>query len=507
MSKAKVLLIVPSPRQMQLIAPIVASFYSVFRTNDIDMKFFDTTFYDVSDTYLNPDKKMAEIGSVKDFTNTLTPLSISPAKNHEELLVEWRDTVNNYGPDVIFASCVESTVSFTRELLAHIRDLNLPHVLGGVFATFAPKKALNYPEIDVICVGEGENVIVDLVERIKGRRDLSDLPNIWYKGADGEIVKKRIAPAVDLDKLPSFTIEPYEESRFYRAMGGEIYRMFPVETHRGCPLVCTFCNSPLQNSTYKKDTGHTYFRSRSIDKVMEDVHYFIVECKAEYLFFWADHFLAYSTKEIEEFCERYREYKTPFYAQTYPVAINEKKIEMLVEAGLHRIGLGIEHGNEEFRKKIIRRSYSNDKAVEKVSVLKKYNIQYSCNNIVGFPTETPELHLDTVMLNRRLKPSSCSAAIFTPFEGTPLRKLALEKGYLKDPDALAPSNFDYSILEMPEFPPDIIAGKSRTFNLYVHLPENRWKEIEHAEKFTPTGDRIFKELKMEVDELQANLDG
>ena len=512
MSKHKVLLVQPSPRQMQLISPLVSHFYNIFKNHDIDMEFFDTTFYDVTDTYINPDEKMAEIGSVKNINSTELP-SFQKIKTHNQLLIEWRNKVKTYNPDVIFASCVESTVNMTREILGSVRDLGVPHVLGGVFPTYAPEKALNYPEVDIICVGEGETIIVELVRRLAGKKNLQDngspktlqdISNIWFHDVFGNMVKKPLGSPIDMEDLPKFDITPFEDSRLYRAMGGKVYRMLPVETARGCPLKCTFCNSPVQNEAYKEHTGESYYRKRSIPKVMEDIRYFVEDCGAEYLFFWADHFLAYTQVEIDEFCEAYSDFKVPFYAQTYPSSVNEKKIESLVKVGLDRIGMGVEHGNEVFRRDVIKRNYSNKKAMEKVEVLRKFGIQYSCNNIVGYPHETPELHWDTVMLNRALKADSTSAAIFTPFEGTPLRRMALEAGFLKDPNVLAPSNFDRSVLDMPQFPPDLIAGKSRTFNLYVHLPESRWDHIKTAEKFTDEGNYVFNQLKQELIDMENN---
>ncbi len=132
--------------------------------------------------------------------------------------------------------------------------------------------------------------------------------------------------------------------------------------------------------------------------------------------------------------------------------------------------------------------------------MQKYDIQYSLANIVGVPKETPELHMDTVRLNRKLNPFSASCSTFTPFHGTPLRKLALEQGYLSDPSVVAPTNTERSILNMPQFTADQIQGKARTFNLYLKFPENRWNDIERAEALTEEGDRIWNELTKEYDE-------
>ena len=156
----------------------------------------------------------------------------------------------------------------------------------------------------------------------------------------------------------------------------------------------------------------------------------------------------------------------------------------------------MEHGNEEFRKKVIKRIYSNNKAIEQAKILQNYDVQCSLANIVGFPKETPELHMDTVRINRIIQPDTSSCSIFTPFHGTPLRKLAVKLGYMND-DFIAPANSERSLLNMPNFTKDQIYGKARTFNLYVKLPKNRWNDIKKAENNSPEGDRIWEELKQE----------
>ena len=481
---------------MSLVQPVVALFYTIFKQHDIVMRFFDTTFYDVSETYSNADKYQEEVSlGVKKRDETELKKHLLKPKTKAQLFSDFRREMEDFQPHVLFASSTESTISFAREILKRVRDLGVPHVLGGVFATYAPELAISYDEVDLICVGEAEKTIVPLVKRLANGEKTTDLPGVWTK-EKGQVTKNLIAPLVNLDDLPLFDASIYEDSRFYRAMSGKIYRMFPVETHRGCPLKCTFCNSPLQNSMYKNETGESYFRKKSISKVMEDIRYLVDELKAEYLFFWADNFLAYSRQEIDEFCEAYADVKLPFFCQSYPATLDEYKFKRLVDVGLHKINMGMEHGNEEFRKKVIKRIYSNNKAIEQAKILQNYDVQYGLANIVGFPNETPELHMDTVRINRIIQPHTASCSIFTPFHGTPLRELAVKLGYMKD-DYIAPANSEGSILNMPNFTKEQIYGKARTFNLYVKLPINRYKDIKKAEDNTPEGDRIWEELKQE----------
>lgn len=499
MKNYKALFINPNPRGMSLVQPVVSLFYSIFKDSGIEMKFFDTTFYDVSSHYTNTDKFKQKIMGVKKYDDKSADLGLDQ-KPFDQLFPDFRAQVKEFKPDVILASAMESTFNFTIEMLNSIRDLQIPHVLGGVFATFSPEFCLKYEAVDIVYIGEAEKNIVELVKKIAERKSISEILGVCFE-SNGEIVKNQLNTLSSLDETPRFEADIFHPTRFTRAMAGKMYRMFPVETHRGCPGKCAFCNSPLQTKMYQEQTQDKYFRKKSIKNVMVDIDYFVKEMQAEYFFFWADNFLAYSQREIDEFCEAYSEYNIPFYIQSYPTTLDENKIKKLIQVGLNRLGMGVEHGNEDFRKRVVNRTYSNEKAIKKVEILQKYDVQYSCNNIVGFPMETPELHEDTVLLNRALKPHTASCSIFTPFRGTPLRELCIKKGYIQDNDVIAPTNSEESILKMPQFTADQILGKSRTFNLYLKFPKKRWPDIKRAELITAEGDKIWEELKKEYSEL------
>jgi len=504
MNDLKVLFLLPNPRNESLISPTAALFYSIFKVNNIEMKYFDTTFYDVSTLYVNPDQYRLDILDIEPYDiNELR--GKNQQKEGKDVFADFRMTVESWKPDVIMVSSMEATIPFTRKLMGKIKDLGIPSVLGGVFATYAPEMAVQFDEFDAICVGEGERVIVPIARKLAKNEDLSGQPNIWVKQKDGSIAKNPLLPTVDLDQSPLFDASIFEESRFYRPMKGKIYKTFPVETHRGCQFKSSFCNSPLQERKYTEETKTSYFRKKNIHKVLQNIDYLAHEMEAEYLMFWADNFLLYSRDEIDMFCDGYSEINLPFCIQTYPTTIDEYKIKRLCEVGLHRIGIGIEHGNEVFRRKILNRNYSNKAAVSGISILKKYGVSFSTNNIIGFPTETPELHMDTVRLNKVLQPDSASCSTFSPFHGTPLRDVALKLGFIKNNNVISPSFCGEMILNMPDFTQEQIFGKYRTFNLYISFPESRWNDIKKAEAITAEGDKILNELKEEFIEKYRNL--
>ena len=104
---------------------------------------------------------------------------------------------------------------------------------------------------------------------------------------------------VDINLLPKIDVELFEDARFYRPMAGKVYRMLPIETMRGCPYTCKFCNSPSQMSLYKTETNGGFFRKKSVAQVYEELRFFKDKLNLEYAYFWADTFLAMNQKELE----------------------------------------------------------------------------------------------------------------------------------------------------------------------------------------------------------------
>jgi len=491
----KVLLVYPNPRKMSLVPGSLALFSALLKNEGVKVDIFDASLYKQKD-FEDPDEYLEKNLTVKPFLKKYSKKVKFESVNPFEAFCQ---KVQSFEPDLLAVTCVESTFAYAISLLKSIQNKRILTILGGVFASFSPEYALSYNEIDIVCIGDGERALVELVNKLRNDQDYSNISNLYIK-KNGDIIKNKIGSLTSLDDLPIGDFEIFNEKRFYRAMAGKIYKMVPVETHRGCLNNCAFCNSPLQNKMYKKETGQQYFRAKSISNVYEEIKYFVENFQAEYIFFWADNFFAYPVKVIEEFCEMYSEFKLPFFCQSYPVNINEKKLQLLYKVGLKRLSVGIEHGNETFRKKVINRNYKNETVIKNLALVNRYDIELSVNNIIGFPDETPDLVMDTIELNRAVNPHTASCSVFSPFRGTYLRELCIKKGYLKDKNALSESNDVASILEMPQFKKDQIEGKRRTFEFYIRFPKKRWKEIALAENISPEGNKIWKKLSKEYTE-------
>jgi len=490
----KVLFIYPNTYGMNMLPPAIAMFSAILKQEGHQVQIFDTTYYSI-DYGMDSDGSKMERLNVVPFKMETKGIRL---KNSD-----WKNDLNKqvaeFKPDLIAVSSTEDMwelgMLILNELKNYKLDNNVPVIAGGVFATFAPELCIKDELVDLVCVGEGENSLIDLCKKIENKEDYSDVTNLWVK-KDGKIIKKNsISKPVNINNNPIIDISLFEENRLYRPMAGKVYKMMPIETIRGCPFTCRFCNSPDQMKLYK-GLGSNFYRKKNMDLVYKELKYFKEVHKVEYNYFWADTFLGMSNNELDEFCEMYSDIKLPFWMQTRPETINDENMNKLKSVGLHRVSFGVEHGNEDFRKKILDRRWKNEDILEKLRIPKKYGIQFSINNITGFPTETKKLAFDTIEINRHIDADNANIYAFVPFHGTPLRKMCEDLGLIK-PETITKCLTAESQLNMPQFPPHEIEEIKKCFALYVKFPKNRWKEIERAEKNDAEGDKIYKNLKAE----------
>jgi len=498
----KVLLLYPNLRGMNMLPPAIALFSALLKGDGHEVSLFDSTDYpNPEGDFFDSDKEKEKNLNARPFDDTKLKISFT----EQDVFKAFCDKVNKFSPDLIAMSCTEDMFPIGISLLKKINHKEIPVIVGGVFPTFAPDLALSFPEIDMICTGEGEHALTELCNRIDNNQDYNNIPGLWFKQKDGTIIRNAMGPLVEMEGNPKLDLSIFNEGRLYRPMQGRVWRMFPLETHRGCPYQCAYCNSPSQQVLYKEETSSSFFRKKDFNKVRDEIIMFRDEYKVEAFYFWADTFFAYSKKEFDEFIEMYSEFKIPFWCQTRPETVTYERVKQLTEIGMFRMAFGVEHGNYDFRKKVVGRDLTNETIINAMHQVNRVGVPYSVNNILGFPYETRSLVFDTIELNRQFTPDNANAYSFTPFHGTPLRAIAEKEGYIEKGEIVR-SIMRPSILNMPQFPQDQIEGMRRCFNLYVKLPKSRWHQIEQAEKLTPEGNKIWGELAEEVSELCNDID-
>ena len=87
----------------------------------------------------------------------------------------FEERVESFQPDLLALSATEDMFLLGIKLLKCVRQYNILTIAGGVFPTFGPEIALRFPEIDIVCVGEGENALVELCQRIEKKKHFDDI--------------------------------------------------------------------------------------------------------------------------------------------------------------------------------------------------------------------------------------------------------------------------------------------------------------------------------------------
>jgi len=479
------ILLVYANKMMENLIPInISSLSAVLKKAGFDVRLFDTTYY-------NTEKKTTAEVRVENLQLRSFDLSKYGIRYKEtDVYQDFRNVVREYKPGIIGLSAVEDTYNLGISLLRKIKDLRIPTIAGGVHTVISPEEVIKEDSVDMVCTGEGEDSFVNLCEKIKSGKNYTDTRGIWFK-KDGRIIKNPPEKLADINKLPFLDFTVYEKERFYRPMQGKVYRMLPVEISRGCPFACTYCAAPRLKEIYKP-LG-SYYRKKKIKNVINEIKFYQDRYGLNYVYFTSETFLFLSDAEFNEFVSLYKEIKLPFWFQTRPETITEKRIKMLEGINCDRMTVGIESGNEEIRKNILNRKISNNSIIKAFEILKKSSIPVSVNNIIGIPDETRKEVFDTINLNRAVKADSISVFIFTPYRGTRLRQRCLDKGYIL-PEAYSGDHTKRSILNMPSMSQEEIRGLLRTFPLYTRFEKEFYPSIQKAEKLDEEGNKEFKRL-------------
>ena len=337
---------------------------------------------------------------------------------------------------------------FQREICPEVKRAfkDIFIVIGGLHVTLMPE-SIGDDGIDAICRGEGDYVLVELVNRLDGDEDYLNTAGFWFK-ENGEVFKNPAAPLIaDLDGLPMpdrgiTDIYPY-------------CRDIPIGifiTSRGCPFACTYCSNASLRELYPDTPG--FFRVNSPARAVEEMELAVKRYGYKRIVIMSEVF-GVQKKWLAEFAELYRSrIGLPFWCQLHPSMIDEERAEMLKEAGCATVGLGIEAGNPRLRREVLGRRVTDDQIVEGIRILHRYGIKVHAANMIGLPESDLESDLETIDLNLKAGVDFPDVSIFQPLPKTRLAERAVELGlfdgnYDDLPTTINPSAHETTRLDVP----------------------------------------------------------
>ena len=335
---------------------------------------------------------------------------------------------------------------------------DLPLVIGGYQAMLSQQQTIENPNVDFICVGDGEYAIGNLVQHLKGVKP-GPVDGMWEKLIDGEVYETEPHQIGDLAALPFPDYDVFAKEDGFDDVNSSIFGpkgilVLPVMTGRGCPYRCTYCcNTPLLEAW---KTKKTFLRKYDPEDMVDELIRLRDLYQVGYFEFWDELFLS-NLKFVRAFFEIYKEkVHLPFSINSRVEVMNEKFCQTAAAAGCHTIWFGIESGDEEFRAKMLGRKMTNEQVLEAAANCKKAGINRLTFNIVGTPLETAENMRQTLRLNREIAPEHFFFFPYIPLRGTPLYNVAKKEGLLlnnkKELHYLSAANDRQFTLNMKECP-------------------------------------------------------
>jgi len=350
------------------------------------------------------------------------------------------------GSKLIGIGAMSSTSTRALHLTEHYQKKGIHVVWGGPGPTFFPEKC--FKKCNIIALGECEQALVELADKIEKNKDITKIKNLWVKKA-GKEYKNDVRPLLgDLDKLahPDYNIKtqlilenkkliPFEEKH----LGGTIF----FQTERGCPQACAYCTNHILKQMYKGKGK--ILRTHSVDYVIDELKKLHKEFPSIGSFDLRDETFTIRDMEwIKEFSEKYITsgigIRLKCLAEPATLAaggISEEKIKLLVNAGLTDIIIGIQSGSDRVNFEVFNRFLTKKQLIKTAEVINKFKdkltVMYdiiTCN-----PYETNDDILETINLILKIPPPfflSVNNLVF--FEGTPLYDKAIKDNIIKPDD-------------------------------------------------------------------------
>lgn len=380
--------------------------------------------------------------------------------------------VNRERPDIIAITMFSGMKDFVAGLAREIKkEFDVPIIAGGPHPTVASEEAISIPHIDMICVGEGEDVICELLARLEEKQNLEGVKGLWFK-KDGAIVKNEVGSLKEnLDEYPFPDRELFDFQRYLKARDG----VMDVIAGRGCPYSCTYCINPYLQGLYKGKGS--FIRKRSVENVVSEIAQILKQYQIKGVAFHDDIFTI-SKAWLREFADVYRkDIGLPFTCSARPESVDEETVALLKKANCISISIGIESGNERIRREVLHRPLTDQAIINAFDLAREAGISTYSYNMIGVPYETREDIEKSIELNRKVRPSSLQVTVFQPYPGTELRALSVEKGWLADEDTTPESHKFYSIMKYHYISKKEIERERAFFRYNVIRAENYIKAL------------------------------
>ena len=322
-----------------------------------------------------------------------------------------KHALNTITPDIVGVTSV--TMSFNNAIMVVQKvkqiDPNIITVMGGPHVTFHADETLNqYPELDCIVLGEGDETVIEWVDAVGKSRDWKEVNGIAYReGTDVVHTAPRKPADVNTLPVPARHFVPLGR---YRALGMAI----SLTSSRGCPFQCIFCVG-------RKMVGAKVRYRDPIAVVDEMAHLWDLGFHQINL---ADDLFTANKNHCHGVCDEIlnRGLNISWTSFARVDTVSEDVLVKMKTAGCHTVSFGVESGNPDMLKRI-RKGITLDQVETAINLCNRAGITPHVSFIIGLPNETPQSLQDSISFGDKLSRMGAQHGfhILAPFPGTEVR--------------------------------------------------------------------------------------
>lgn len=331
-------------------------------------------------------------------------------------------------PDLVALTALTPTIGRALETAQVVKE-TLPDaivVMGGYHPTFNFIETLEDENVDIVIRGEGEYIMLNLVQALENQSSLHDVKGIVFEDKNSkEIVVNPEAPLIqDLDELPfpALNLLPMKK-----------YRLLDMDTHmttmittRGCPMQCSFCSSAAMHG--KK------IRERSVENIVDEIEYLKTNYDIDTIAFMDDTFTL-KKRKVMAICDEIlkRNIEIMWGCTSRVDTLDEKLLKKMKEAGCITIFIGVESADQQQLDNMCKNT-TIAKIENAFKIAHKLKIRTIASVALGMPGDTKEIMNKTVKFVHKLKSNYAIYSLATPYPGTRFYKEAFEKNLIKIKD-------------------------------------------------------------------------
>ena len=385
---------------------------------------------------------------------------------HEVLVADYQLThsapppaefVKDFQPDVVGVTLYTATMKEANAVIDEVSKFGLPIMVGGPHATLYHDELAGDSRLDYIVTGEAEDVIVEVVENAR------------------QLEKPQLVTTTP----PDPRLLPYPEFAFYGREGIAIY---PMQTSRGCPNICSFCTVYLV-STRKWRPRDPEICVAELAKAKKD----LPNLSSVMIF---DDNPTVKKDHIRRFLEDYIKEDidlTLRVINTRADGLDDEIIALMKKAKCPSIGLGVESGCPEVFDKI-----GKGETLEEIrtaaKLIKKHGMSLSLCFVIGLEDDTLEKTKDSINFARELEPDHIFWNMITPFKGTRIRKWYDENGRvfdIIDHSSYVDGDFvcDEPCAESPEFS---VEDRKKAYMMAILETNDNKLRLRHIPRLLPS---------------------